>query len=211
MAAARSVGRIVFARAFPSFGVDYQLAFRQELVHHLDGSSHVAARVSAQVDDDSLAALLVQLGQGNQHFGIGRFTEFLDVDVAILVIDHVSRLDGLVGNVVADDGEVQQFLLALTEDAQFHFTALGTFQTFHRFVVGHDFAHESRVVYFHDAVAWHDAHLFRRASGNDIADVDGVLLDGELHPDTAEASSQVIVHGLKVLGGDVRGVWVQFS
>ena len=106
---------------------------------------------------------------------------------------------------------MQDFLLALAHDTELHFAALRTFQALHRFVVGHNLAHESRVVDFHNAVARHDAYLFGRTTGNDIADVNGVLLNGELHTDTAEATSQVVVHGLQVLGRDIGRVGVQFS
>ena len=131
LAASRTVGRIVLARRLATFGIDNQSSLWQEFVHHLDSGTHVTTRVATQVDDEPFAIVLMQLGQGNQHFRESRFSEFLDIDITIFVIHHIRRLDALVRNVSTDDGEMQQFLFPLAEHAELHFTSFRTLQTLH--------------------------------------------------------------------------------
>ena len=59
LATARTIRRIVFAWGLPSFCVNNEASFRKEFVDHLNGWAHVSAGISAQVDDDTLAVVLM--------------------------------------------------------------------------------------------------------------------------------------------------------
>ena len=107
LTASCAVRRIVFTRSHTALGVDYQSSFRQEFIHHLNGRTHVTTGVPAQVNDDALAVLLVQLGQGYQHFGISRFAELVDFDVTELVVQHIGGINALDWDIPTDNGEMQ--------------------------------------------------------------------------------------------------------
>ena len=137
--------------------------------------------------------------------------EFADLYVAVVIAQHVGGVDGVLRDVTAHDGEVQQFLLRGAFHAQSHFAALGPFQGAQGAFVGQVFAYKEAVVHRHDAVTGQHAYLLGRASGHDAVDMDGVLQDGELYAHAAEAAFQFGVYFLQVFGGDISGVGVQFG
>ena len=143
LVASCSVGVIVFARRLASLGVDNQTVVRQELVDHLDGSSHVTSRISTQVDNQTFTVLLIQFGQCDKQFRISGFTKLVDFYVAYLLINHIGGIDTLHRNVSTDNGEMKQVLFARTINAQFHLAAFFTFQAFHGFTVCHNLADKS--------------------------------------------------------------------
>ena len=83
---------------------------------------------------------------------------------------------------------MQQLFFSRTVHTEFDFAAFFTFQAFHGFFIGDDFSHKGRIVYFHNAVACHQSHLFGWASLNDVVHMDGVILDGKLDTDAAETA-----------------------
>ena len=128
LAAARTVGIFFHAGVFASLCVNNQFTLGQEFVDHADGGFHIASRILAQVDDDTLAVLVAQLGNGIQQFDVGRTAEFTDLDIAIVLTEHIGCVDGVLRNVAAGYHEVEQFFLGHTLDAQFHLAAFGTLQ-----------------------------------------------------------------------------------
>lgn len=72
-----TVGEIVLTWRAASLGVDDESLVGQELVGHLHGALQQAAGVVAQVDDEVLEALLLEVGQCDEQFGIGLLAEIL--------------------------------------------------------------------------------------------------------------------------------------
>ena len=62
LTAAGAVGEIVLARRLAPFRIDNELSFRQKLIDHLNGCSHVSACVGTKVYDNALAVFLMKLG-----------------------------------------------------------------------------------------------------------------------------------------------------
>ena len=146
-----------------------------------------------------------------RQFHVGGAPELADHDVAEVVVQHVGGVDGVLRDVAADDGKVQQLFFSGTLDAQFHLAALGAFQVAHGLFVGQPLAYEEAVVYHHDAVSGHDTYFFGRAAGYHVVHVYCVLLYGELDAHAAKASFQFGVHFFQVLRRNVDGVGVQLG
>ena len=210
LVASCSVGVVVFARRLASLGVDNQTVVWQELVDHLDGSSHVTSRISTQVDNQAFTVLLIQFGQCDKQFRISGFTKLVDFYVAYLFINHIGGIDTLHWNVSTDNSEMKQVLFARTVNTQFHLAAFFTFQTFHGFTVCHNLTDKSRIIYFHNTVACHQTHFFRGTALNDAVYMNGIVLNGKLDTDTAETTFQIGVYSFQVLGRNIRRMRVEF-
>ena len=148
--------------------------------------------------------------QGYQQFGIGRFAEFVGLDIPELLINHVGGIDAFYRDVSTYDGKLQNIFFSLTEDTQFDFASFFTFQPFHGFVVGYYLTDKSGIIDRDDTVTGHQADFFRGTSLDDTVDVDGIILDGKLDTDTAEAAFQICADFFHIFGGDIRGMRIQF-
>ena len=150
-----------------------------------------------------LSASLASLSKGRQKLftHIGLWVSLLALLIAALAtFTNISILslsaETLTITVAVYAAVTVVIFFSLAEDAYFYFASLRSFQTFHGFIVGYNFTDKSRIVYFYDAVACHDAYFFGWTSRNNIADVDCILLNGKLNTDTTETSFEVIVYSL---------------
>ena len=81
--------------------------------------------------------------------------------------------------VATDDGEV--LLFSTTHDLKLDFRAFDSLEAVHGLLVGYDFAHVGLSVDSDDAVAGEYADFLGWTALDDVVDVHGVVLDGELY------------------------------
>ena len=168
------------------------------------GGLQVAAGVAAQVDAESLEALLCQFSQSYQQFRIRVLAEILDADVARLVVQHVGGRDAARRYLAARDGDVAQLLFTIAQNAQLDLRILRTLQAVHGLFVGQCLAGKRLVVDGYYLVAGNDAGTLGRH-------VERVLTYGELNAYTGERAAQVVVGLLDILGRDIDRVRVQLG
>ena len=70
LATARTVGILFHTGIFTSLCIYDEFSFRKEFVYHTCGGFHVTAGIAAQVDDETLALLVTQLGYGIQQLHV---------------------------------------------------------------------------------------------------------------------------------------------
>ena len=117
LATAGAVGIFLHTGIFAAVGIHYQLSFRQEFVHHARGGFHVSSGIVAQVDNQAFAFLVAQLGNRIQQLHVCGASEFADLYIAIVIIEHIGCINGVLRDVTACDGEVEQLLFRGTLDA----------------------------------------------------------------------------------------------
>ena len=150
---------ILLARYATSLGIDDHLVLGQQLIGNVDSRLQVAAAILLKVEHKALHAFNFQLLQGFTELLMGSSSEIADADVADGRAYHVGSIDGLDGNLVADNGKRQLVFDACTDDSQFDFCPLGTTESAHDFLLRHLHACNRTVVDRDDAVAGNDAHL----------------------------------------------------
>ena len=84
---------------------DDDLALLEELVAHVDGFVEQAAGVAAEVDDEAVEVVGLELVERVADFAAGGLHEAGDVDVADAGLDHEGEIDGGAGDFVADEVE----------------------------------------------------------------------------------------------------------
>ena len=117
LATAGAVGIFLHAGVFAAVGIYYQLSFRQEFVHHARGGFHVASGIVAQVNNQAFALLVAQLGNRIQQLHVCGTSEFADLYISVVIVEHIGCVNGVLRDVTACDGEVEQFLFRGTLDA----------------------------------------------------------------------------------------------
>ena len=200
---AASVTTILLTGRLSALGIDNQLPLGEELIGNLHGRGQIAAGIATQVDDQIGEALLRELCQGDEQFGIGILAEILNLNVASLVVEHIRCGDTLHGYLASGYSNVAQLGLTITEYAQLHLRIPRSFQTVHGFLIGHLLTHEHRVVDLNNLVASHHTSPLSWSVADDILHTDGVLADGKLDTDAREGTLQVVVGNLYVLGSNV--------
>ena len=197
------------SRAFAAFRIDYQLAGRQELIHHLNSDVHVAAPVAAKVNDEPAHAFHVEVCKCDKHLGIRLLTEVLDMNKAGFVIYHVIGINTDYGNVAANHGEVLQVLCPVTLDAEFNLRSLLALEPLHYIIALHPDKRLS--VCSNDAVTSQDAHFLCRTAVDDGHDVDGILFHRELYSNAAEGAFQVFACLFSIFRTEVTAVRVELT
>jgi hypothetical protein len=132
--------------------VDEQLAAGDELVEHVHRLREQPARVRAQVDDQRLHALRVQVLQRPLQLLAGRRGETDDAQIADPGPDHVRVGNALDGDLGALDRDAQGLSFVLAHDGHFDGRAGGPAQQLEDVVVGHALR-ERLLVDLGDAVA----------------------------------------------------------
>ena len=191
LATACSVGIIFHTGVFASLGIDYELSFRQEFIYHTHGSLHITTGVVAQVDNDSFTIPMTELSNSIQQFYMSGTSEFTDLNISVIIAEHISCINCILWNITAGDDKVQQILFCSTFDTQFYFGSFRTFQSAHGFLIGQFYSGEQAVVYHNDAVACHQSYFLGRTALNDTVHMNRIILNGELNTDTAEAAFQL--------------------
>ena len=191
LATACSVGIIFHTGVFASLGIDYELSFRQEFIYHTHGSLHITTGVVAQVDNDSFTIPMTELSNSIQQFYMSGTSEFTDLNISVIIAEHISCINCILWNITAGDDKVQQILFCSTFDTQFHFGSFRTFQSAHGFLIGQFYSGEQAVVYHDDAVACHQSYFLGRTTLNDTIHMNRIVLNGELNTDTAETAFQL--------------------
>ena len=138
-------------------------------------------------------------------------SKVLYLHISCVLIEHICGSDALHRYLATGDGEVLWFLLTISYHANLHLRVLGSFQAFHRLLVGHALAYERFVVDAYYLIARYDARLLCWTVGNNCLYVYGVLADYELYAHAEERSLQVVGGQLHVLGTDIDGVRVEFG
>ena len=91
-----------------SIGNQDLLALLQELVRHLDGGLQIPSRVGSQVEDQALQ-VRPQLFQALLNFLVGGLVESGELDVADARSEEEGERNTVVGDLVANDGHIEQF------------------------------------------------------------------------------------------------------
>ena len=170
---------------------------------------HVAAAILLEVQNKGLHALCKELLHAFHKLVVRGGSEVADADIAHLRTNHVSGVDAMDGNLVANDGEAQRVADAATHDAQSYLAALGTAQAPHDLLARHLDTGNGGVVDIDDAVAGHDAGTLGGSVADGLDDEQRVFSHVELHADALEGTLQGFVHLLHLLGGGVGGVRVE--
>ena len=111
-------------RAVPAARHDDLLALREEEVRHGDRLVEEAAGVAAQVEDELLHALLLELLPVLRELGRGRVREVLQADVADARLEHEGVRDGVRRDLRARDGHLEGLVEAGPEDRDLDLRAL---------------------------------------------------------------------------------------
>ena len=164
VSASRRLG--FFARLLVSFGINDQLVLAQKLVGQVDRDVQISPAVSLQIEDQVFHSLFLQFLQGFPKFVGRRSGKAVQFDVSGSLICHVSGIQAVYRNFSTRDLELDQVGHSATQDLHPHFRVLRAAQAFHHIRVLHLDAGNQRVVHHDDAVASHQADLFRRSAGN---------------------------------------------
>ena len=206
-----SITTVILSGRLTPLGIDNQFPLRQELIGDLHSRGQITACITTQVDDQIREILLGEFGKGNQQLRIGILTKVLDLDIAGLLIEHITSRHTLRRYLTTCHGDMTNFLLSITDDTQFHLCILGTFQTMHSLLVGHNLTHKDRIIHLHNLVTCHQSSPFGRPVTDHILYTDGVLTDGKLNTHPRERSLQVVIGSLHILRGDIGRVRIQFG
>ena len=178
-----AVGHKVTTRHATAFGIDEEVAFRQELSCYVGCCLQIAAAVLLQVKHEILHALLLQLTQGCHELIVSSGTEVADAYVADGGLQHIDGIDRLDGYLVALHVERQGVLDAQAHHLEAGYGALGAAQTAHDVLAAHLHTGNGGIVDTHDAVARQYAYFLRRAFGDGLDDHQRVFHHIELHAD----------------------------
>src|SRR5581483_8051722 len=102
---------------------DDELALLQELVSYANSFAEQAARIAAQVEDQSL-----QISEGIQSLGdlmLGGLVEAIHVHVADAGFDQEMHINAIARNLIAHQRKLHRFLHAFTRDADVNRGSLG--------------------------------------------------------------------------------------
>ena len=149
--------------------------------------------------------------QGDEQFGIGRFAEILDADIARVVVEHIGRGDAVLRNVATGDGELLNVFLSEAHHADFHLRVFRAFQPSHGLLARHFLADETAVVDGYDFVACQQSGTFRRAVFHDILNANRVLADDKFDAHARKRAFQVVVADFHVLRRQIDGMRVEFD
>ena len=109
-----------------------QVALGQEAVRHLDRLIERAAGIAAQVEDQTLHALLRELAQCSTQFRIGVLPEVLKLDVASRRVQQDRGGDRRNVDFIPHDGKLDGFVVGGASNRDVHRRALGSAQLSHR-------------------------------------------------------------------------------
>ena len=193
-----------------AFGEDDEFVFGEELVDELDGGVEVAARVAAQVEDERLHALCLQLGESLHELLVRLLREAVKLDVADMVVEHIGCVDAVQRNLVAGDFKINEFGVATALHADGDLGAFLAAQAFLHIVVVDLLAKGILAVDFDDLVTGHDADLLGGTSRRGTDDGDSVADELVGHADALEATHEGLVGLLHIFLRDVGRVRVEF-
>ena len=120
--------------------VDDHVAARQEAIRHANRLIERPARVVAQVEQQLLHALALQLLQRASEVAVGDFGEVAQPDVAGAIVDHERALQRGDVHLVALDRQIDERLEALALDRDVDRRALRTFERLTAFSLVQPFA-----------------------------------------------------------------------
>ena len=207
--AAVAVGAVFLARRLAALGVDDELVLGQKLIHHLCGRGEDAPRVVAQVDDQILEFLLRELGQRNEHLGIGSLSEALDAYVSCGLVEHVGSGNAVLRNLSARYREILDALGTIAHDADLHLRVLRAFQPVHGFFGRNLLSNEGLPIHADNLVACQKSRLLGRPVLHHILHMDRILTNGKLNAHPRERSFQVVGSRLSILRADIHRVRVE--
>ena len=178
------LGRVVVLVGVPNTAtrVDDHLPLRQELVRHLDGLVERAARIAANVIEETRHPLRAQVVQRALHLAVGVLAPVLMTNVAGGRVDHEVRRDREDLHLVARHVQRQQLLVAATANLHLHHRALAAAQLLHRLLGGPPLGIVTIDARHHVAAA--DTHLEGRRAFEHTGRGDVALdrLDGDAEP-----------------------------
>ena len=113
-----------------SVGNQDLLALLQELVRHLDGGLQVPSGVGSQVEDQTLQ-IRSQLFQALLNFPVGGLVKGVELDVADARAEEEGERNTVVGDLIANDGHIEQFRNSGPVYGDVDHRSLGAPQPFH--------------------------------------------------------------------------------
>ena len=186
-------------------GRDDHRAARQEESRHPDRLLQQAAAVAPQVEDQPFGPSQLAVGLGEfVHRGAA---EAVDLDIADALAGQIGGVDGVQGDFVADDHEMEPSGRAVAHDVDSDLRAGLAPQVFGHVRAAHP--HGVERINAHDAVVGPDADPFGWSPGDGVHHDHRVAQDVELHADAAEFPVETLLHALHLLGADVGRVGVQ--
>ena len=204
---APAVGAEVLTWAYATFLVDNQLAVGEELVGKSAGYVEESATVAAEVENECLHALALQLAHRLAKLVDRVAGKALEGDVADGVVLHEVDIDRVDGYLVALDVEGEG--VGAAEHVDHHYGAFFATQVTECEGVVGTVACGGDAVDTDKLVAGQHAYFFSGAAGNDLGDADGVGHYGEGDTHTLEVALQGFVGALDILGGDVDAMGVE--
>ena len=107
-----------------TFGVNDELIVVQEFVGHEHSHLHIAATIASQVDDVTFGTFGFERTHCGDKFIKCGATELVDLDVASGLVEHVTCIHRVDGDIAASDNEIECFGRVVAFDAQFHLSAI---------------------------------------------------------------------------------------
>ena len=163
-----------------------------------------------QIKNQVFHALFLQLVEGIGKLLSGGSGKAVHTDVTDFSFYHVRSVEAVHGNLIALDGERQQFLHTGTQHFYRHRGAFRSAQAAHHFVRIHFHAGNNRVVHFDDAVAGQDTNFLGRPSRHGLNDKEGVGGHIKLDTDAVEISLKGFVEPLHFFRIGIGGMRVEF-
>ena len=191
-------------------GIYNKVASLQELLCNLHSSLEIASAILLQIENERLHTLLRQFVHTLDELVVRRSTKTANTDIAHLGANHISCINGVNRNLVANDVKCQRILYASTDNGQHDLCAFRATQTFHNLFLGHLDTCDNGVVDFNNTVASNDTHLFGRAVGDRLDDEQRIFSHIKLHTYALEITLQGFVGRFHLLCCQVAGVRVEF-
>ena len=190
-------------------GIDDQVACGQEFVGQPDRLIEVAARITAQVEDQLVHALPPQRVQGVGELAVCGLGELRELDETDVVADDEGRFDAAQGNHVAHDLHLHRLPDALPSERETHFRAARPPQPPDDPLLRNPLSGYQRVVDAQDAVAGPHARAVARPRRDDVEHDHRIGSHIEYHADAVELPFERLVHALHLRRGNVGRVGIE--
>ena len=205
---AEPVAELLVAMPPPIFGVDYKTPLGQKFVGYHYRLIQKAARITPQVEYQTLHALAAQTCQRPKQLDMRRARELRQTHVTdmTLAVEHKRRIDAVQLYGIAHDLYLDLVADALTAYRQTHVRTARSAQTLYDILLRYVAPCHERVVDTHDTVAGTHSRAVARPLGNDVHDNDRIGGRIEHYAYAVELAVERFVDLIELLGRNIYRV-----
>ncbi len=195
----------------PIFGVDYKTPLGQKFVGYHYRLIQKAARITPQVEYQTLHALAAQTCQRPEQLDMRRARELRQTHVTdmTLAVEHKRRIDAVQLYGIAHYLYLDLVADALTAYRQTHVRTARSAQTLYDILLRYVAPCHERVVDTHDTVAGTHSRAVARPLGNDVHDNDRIGGRIEHYAYAVELAVERFVDLIELLGRNIYRVGIE--